>query len=72
MSEVRTADLTLISGDASVVVAERAGFQREGVARSRYPFGDEFVDVLVDSLARGDWCLLTAVVDAHNLVKSSA
>lgn len=40
--------------DASVVVAERAGYTRESVARSRCRFGDDHVDVIVYSLVRDD------------------
>lgn len=46
--------LIVPGNDASVLVAERAGFQREDIARSRLPFGDEFRDVIVYSLIRGD------------------
>lgn len=38
----------------SLRVAERAGFAREGVLRSRLPFGDEFRDVVSYSLLRSD------------------
>jgi [ribosomal protein S5]-alanine N-acetyltransferase len=44
----------VVGNDASVVVAERAGFQREGVFRSRLPFGSEVRDVIVHSRIRGD------------------
>ena len=44
----------VVGNDASVVVAERAGFQREGVFRSRLPFGSEVRDVIVYSRIRGD------------------
>ena len=48
-------ELWIVPGnDASVAVAERAGFYREGVFRSRYRFGDEFRDVVVYSLVRSD------------------
>jgi RimJ/RimL family protein N-acetyltransferase len=35
-------------------VAERTGFRREGVLRSRLPFGDDVRDVLVFSRLRTD------------------
>jgi len=40
--------------DASVVVAERAGYTRESIARSRCRFGDEHVDVIVYAFVRDD------------------
>ena len=40
--------------EASIIVAERSGFQREGVFRSRFAYGDEFRDVIVYSLLRSD------------------
>ena len=39
--------------DASVVVAERAGYTRESIARSRCRFGDDHVDVIVYAFVRG-------------------
>ena len=44
----------VVGNEASVVVAERAGFQREGVFRSRLPFGSEVRDVIVYSRIRSD------------------
>jgi [ribosomal protein S5]-alanine N-acetyltransferase len=44
----------LPGNDASMRVAERAGFHREGVFRSRLPFGDELCDVVVFSRLRTD------------------
>lgn len=44
----------LPGNDASMRVAERTGFHREGVFRSRLPFGDELRDVVVFSRLRSD------------------
>lgn len=44
----------LPGNDASLRVAERAGFRREGVLRSRLPFGSGLRDVVVCSLLRDD------------------
>jgi len=44
----------LPGNDPSMRVAERTGFQREGVFRSRLPFGDELRDVVVFSRLRTD------------------
>ena len=44
----------LPGNNASMRVAERTGFQREGVFRSRLPFGDELRDVVVFSRLRTD------------------
>jgi len=44
----------IVGNEASERVAERAGFQREGVFRSRLPFGSELRDVVVFSRLRGD------------------
>jgi RimJ/RimL family protein N-acetyltransferase len=45
---------TAVGNEASERVAERAGFQREGVFRSRLPFGGELRDVTVFSRLRGE------------------
>jgi len=51
----RRLELWIVPGNvASTQVAKRAGFQREGVFRSRLPFGDELSDVVVFSLLRTD------------------
>lgn len=44
----------LPGNEASLRVAERTGFRREGVFRSRLPFGGELRDVVVCSLLRDD------------------
>lgn len=44
----------LPGNDASMRVAERAGFRYEGVLRSRLPFGGELRDVVVFSRLRSD------------------
>ncbi len=44
----------LPGNEASLRVAERAGFRREGVFRSRLAFGGELRDVVVTSLLRDD------------------
>ena len=44
----------VVGNDVSAVVAERAGFQREGVFRSRLPCGSEVRDVIVYSRVRDD------------------
>lgn len=43
-----------VGNEPSERVAERAGFTREGVLRSRLPFADELRDVTVFSLLRGE------------------
>jgi RimJ/RimL family protein N-acetyltransferase len=45
---------SVVGNDASDRVAERAGFLREGVLRSRLPFGGALRDVTVFSLLRTD------------------
>jgi RimJ/RimL family protein N-acetyltransferase len=45
---------TAVGNERSERVAERAGFIREGVLRSRLPFGDELRDVTVFSLLRAE------------------
>jgi RimJ/RimL family protein N-acetyltransferase len=48
-------DLWIVPGnDASVRVAERVGYRREGVLRARFPFGGELSDVISFSLLRGE------------------
>jgi RimJ/RimL family protein N-acetyltransferase len=48
-------ELWILPGnERSIRVAERAGYQREGVLRSRFPFGDAVRDVVVFSLVRDD------------------
>jgi ribosomal-protein-alanine N-acetyltransferase len=44
----------IVGNGASERVAERAGFEREGVFRSRLPFGSELRDVVVFSRLRDD------------------
>jgi RimJ/RimL family protein N-acetyltransferase len=44
----------IVGNEASERVAERAGFEREGVFRSRLPFGSELRDVVVFSRLRDD------------------
>jgi [ribosomal protein S5]-alanine N-acetyltransferase len=44
----------IVGNEPSIRVAERAGFQREGVFRSRLPFGRELRDVVAFSLLRSD------------------
>jgi RimJ/RimL family protein N-acetyltransferase len=44
----------IVGNEASARVAERAGFQREGVFRSRLPFGSELRDVVVFSRLRDE------------------
>jgi RimJ/RimL family protein N-acetyltransferase len=46
---------TAVGNDASERVAERSGFTREGVLRSRLPFAGELRDVTVFSLLRREW-----------------
>src|SRR5262245_8310610 len=51
-------ELWILPGnEPSVRVAERAGFQREGVLRSRLAVGRELRDVVSYSLLRGDTCV---------------
>jgi RimJ/RimL family protein N-acetyltransferase len=48
-------ELWILPGnDRSLRVAERAGFQREGILRSRLPFAGEFRDVICLSRLRSD------------------
>jgi len=48
-------ELWILPGnDPSIRVAERVGFKREGVFRSRLEFGGELRDVVVFSLLRGE------------------
>jgi len=44
----------LPDNEPSFRAAERAGFQHEGLLRSRLPFGGEFRDVVSYSLLRSD------------------
>jgi RimJ/RimL family protein N-acetyltransferase len=48
-------ELWVVPGnDASVTVAERAGFRREGILRARYSFDGRLSDVISFSLLRGE------------------
>jgi ribosomal-protein-alanine N-acetyltransferase len=51
---VRLELLVMPGNVASTIVAERAGFVREGVLRSIYPYGNEHRDVIVYSLLLSD------------------